>query len=129
MSAPAISERLRVPRLDELDAVFRGFADPTRIRLLNLLVVGEMCVCDLVEILDIPQPTVSRHLAYLRKAGLVTAKRDSNFAHYRLTEPANQVHRNLINCVRGCFVGIKSLDSERRRAVARAKQRESDPCK
>lgn len=124
-----MSERLRAPRLDELDALFRGFADPIRIRILNLLVVGEMCVCDLVEILELPQPTVSRHLAYLRKAGLVAVTRESSFAHYRLTEPAHQVHRNLINCVRGCFVGIRSLDSERRRAVARTKQREAEPCR
>lgn len=120
--------KLRAPELTDLDALFRGFGDPTRIRILNLLVVGEMCVCDLVDILELPQPTVSRHLAYLRGAGLVAVTRNSNFAHYRLTEPANNVHQTLVNCVRACFVGIKSLDSERRRAIARAKQREKEPC-
>src|SRR5688572_25709489 len=126
--AIASPTKVRAPELTDLDALFRGFADPTRIRILNLLVVGEMCVCDLVEILELPQPTVSRHLAYLRGAGLVAVTRESNFAHYRLTEPANHIHQNLINCVRGCFVGIKSLDRERRRAVSRAKQRETEPC-
>lgn len=126
--ATAAREKQRAPKLTDLDALFRGFADPTRIRILNLLVAGEMCVCDLVEILELPQPTVSRHLAYLRGAGLVAVTRESNFAHYRLTEAANQVHRNLLDCVRGCFIGIKSLDSERRRAVARARQREKEPC-
>ena len=126
--AIASATKVRAPELTDLDALFRGFADPTRIRILNLLVVGEMCVCDLVEILELPQPTVSRHLAYLRGAGLVAVTRESSFAHYRLTEPANHVHRNLINCVRGCFIGIRSLDRERRRAIARAKQRETEPC-
>ena len=55
--------------------------------------------------------------------------RDSNFAHYRLTEPANHIHENLINCVRGCFAGIKTLDAERRHAVTRVKQRDKDPCR
>lgn len=127
--ALAAPERQRTPELTDLDALFRGFADPTRIRILNLLVAGEMCVCDLVEMLDLPQPTVSRHLAYLRGTGLVAVTRDSNFAHYRLTDPANHIHQNLINCVRSCFVGIKSLDSERRRAIARVKQRDKEPCR
>ena len=117
-----------MPALSDLDELFKGFADPTRIRILNLLVAGELCVCDLVNILELPQPTVSRHLAYLRAAGLVLVTRESKFAHYRLADPGNGVHRNLLDCVRGCFVGIKSLDAERRRAVKRIAERESDPC-
>lgn len=126
---PVAGRRGRALEVTDIDALFRGFADPTRIRILNLLVAGEMCVCDLVEMLDLPQPAVSRHLAYLRRAGLVAARRDSTFAYYRLTEPANQVHRNLVNCVRGCFTGIGSLDAERRRAVARVSEREDAPCR
>jgi ArsR family transcriptional regulator, arsenate/arsenite/antimonite-responsive transcriptional repressor len=127
--AQAVAVRPRAPELTDLDALFRGFADPSRIRILNLLVAGEMCVCDVVEILELPQPTVSRHLAYLRGAGLVAVTRESSFAHYRLTEPANRVHQNLINCVRGCFTGIRSLDTERRLAIARVKRREQEPCR
>ncbi|HEY7569516.1 MAG TPA: metalloregulator ArsR/SmtB family transcription factor, partial [Gemmatimonadaceae bacterium] len=52
------------PALKQLDRLFRGFADPTRLRVLNVLAAGELCVCDIVEILGLPQPTVSRHLAY-----------------------------------------------------------------
>lgn len=118
----------RVPALRDLDTVFKGFADPTRIRILSLLAAGELCVCDLVDILELPQPTVSRHLAYLRKASLVSVTRDSSFAQYSLAEPHGDVHRNLIACVRSCFTGIKSLDAERRKAIARVKQREMEPC-
>jgi len=58
-----------------------AFADPTRLRVLNLLGAGELCVCDIVEILDLPQPTVSRHLAALRDTGLVAVTREWKFAH------------------------------------------------
>jgi len=114
--------------LEDLDALFKGFADPTRIRVLNLLAAGELCVCDLVEILDLPQSTVSRHLAYLLRSALVEVTRDWKFAHYRLAEPANPVHRNLINCVRSAFREIRALELERARAEARVRERTEHPC-
>ena len=116
------------PAVSDLEPLFSGFADPTRLRILNLLAAGELCVCDLVELLDLPQPLVSRHLAYLRRAGLVDVTRTSKYAHYRLAEPENAVHRNLINCVRSCFVGIKSLDRERRAAERCVAERAATPC-
>lgn len=122
-------QTLDAPTVADLDAVFRGFADPTRIRILSLLAAGELCVCDLVDILELPQPTVSRHLAYLRRMGLVAVTRDAKFAYYRLAEPEHAVHQNLINCVRTCFRGITSLDRERRRAEARVKARALEPCR
>ena len=121
-TAPPVS----TPTVDDLDGVFKGFADPTRIRILSLLAAGELCVCDIVEILELPQPAVSRHLAYLRRMGLVKVKRDLKFAHYRLAAPEHAVHQNLISCVRTCFRGITSLDHERRKAEARVKA--SEPC-
>ena len=117
-----------VPTVDDLDAVFKGFADPTRIRILSVLAAGELCVCDIVDILRLPQPTVSRHLAYLRRMGLVEATREWKFAHYRLAAPEHAVHQNLLNCVRTCFRGIESLDAERRHAEARVRARASEPC-
>ena len=119
---------LPAPTIEDLDAVFKGFADPTRIRILNVLAAGELCVCDVVELLRVPQPAVSRHLAYLRRMGLVEATREWKYAHYRLAEPAHTVHRSLIQCVRACFRGIPSLDKERARAEARVDSRVSDPC-
>src|SRR5437016_10631172 len=67
-----------------LETVFAALADRTRLRLLNLMAGGEVCVCFFVEILGEPQPKVSRHLAYLRQAGLVEARRDGKWIHYRL---------------------------------------------
>lgn len=114
--------------IGDLDALFKGFADPTRIRILSVLAAGELCVCDIVELLVVPQPTVSRHLAYLRRAGLVEATREWKFAHYRLAAPANDVHRNLMACVRSCFTGVPSLDAERVLAESRVRERAAAPC-
>lgn len=112
----------------DLDAIFRAFADPTRLRIMNVLAAGELCVCDIVEILGLPQPTVSRHLALLRREGLVDVSREWKYAHYRLTTPRDAVHRRLIGCVRSCFDGIEPLDAERERAALRVEERATDPC-
>lgn len=111
-----------------IDRLFKGFADPTRLRILNVLVPGELCVCDIVELLGLPQPAVSRHLAYLRRSGLVEASREWKYAHYRLAQPITSVHANLLNCVRSCFVGITSLSVERELAEARVRDRRESPC-
>lgn len=128
MSASAMPAAPLTFVLTDLDGLFKGFADPTRIRILSALAAGELCVCDIVDILGLPQPTVSRHLAYLRRMGLVDAARESRLAHYRLAEPEHPVHANLIACVRSCFRGIKSLDRERKMAEARVRARALEPC-
>ena len=127
-ASPEASPEASLVELDDLDALFKGFADPTRLRVLNALAAGELCVCDLVELLGIAQPAVSRHLAYLRRMRLVEATREWKFAHYRLADPANAVHRNLIACVRGCFTGVPSLDAERAAAAVRVRERAQRPC-
>jgi ArsR family transcriptional regulator len=121
--SPAVADAVT-----DLDLLFKGFADPSRIRILNLLVAGELCVCDLVKLLGLPQSTVSRHLRYLHRAGLVEVSREWKFAHYRLAEPTHSVHRTLLGCVRTCFRGIDQLDRERAQAEARVRQRAGDPC-
>src|SRR5947208_7449910 len=68
---------------------FRALADHTRLRLLNLLRSDEVCVCFFVEILQTNQPKISRHLAYLRRAGIVGARREGQSMHYRVAEPAD----------------------------------------
>jgi ArsR family transcriptional regulator, arsenate/arsenite/antimonite-responsive transcriptional repressor len=71
------------------DLFFRALADRTRLRLLNLMRSEEVCVCFFVEILKIHQPKISRHLAYLRRAGIVGARREGPWMHYRIVEPAD----------------------------------------
>ena len=88
MSSPCCSAK-PVPQIKDLEAlttVYSALADPTRLRILSLLGDGEICVCHIHASLDVPQPTASRHLAYLRKAGLVEARRDGTWMHYKLDE-------------------------------------------
>src|SRR4051812_23791777 len=70
--------------LADMETVFKALADSTRLRILGLLLTGEVCVCHINEALNIPQPKASRHLAYLRRAKLVEARRDGTWMHYRL---------------------------------------------
>src|SRR5438105_1415585 len=70
--------------LAALETVFKALADSTRLRILGLLLTGEVCVCQINEALKIPQPKASRHLAYLRRAGLVTARREGTWMHYQM---------------------------------------------
>jgi len=73
-----------------LERLFRALADRTRLRLINLMADQEICVCYLVEVIDAPQPKISRHLAYLRRAGIVLARRDGKWMHYKLLVPADR---------------------------------------
>lgn len=71
----------------DVEQFFRALGDRTRLRLLNLMGRQEICVCYLVEILGGPQPKISRHLAYLRRAGIVEARREGKWMHYRIVMP------------------------------------------
>jgi ArsR family transcriptional regulator len=72
-----------------LQALFRALADPTRLRLVNLIADKEICVCHFVEILRMSQPKISRHLAYLRREGIVSTRRQGRWMHYRLRTPSD----------------------------------------
>jgi ArsR family transcriptional regulator, arsenate/arsenite/antimonite-responsive transcriptional repressor len=74
----------------DVERFFQALGDNTRLRLLNLMGDQEICVCYFVEILDQPQPKISRHLAYLRNAGIVTTRRDGKWMHYRIVMPPNE---------------------------------------
>jgi ArsR family transcriptional regulator len=79
-----------------LDLLFRALADPTRLRLLNLIADREICVCYFVEILGISQPKISRHLAYLRRAGIAASRRQGRWMHYRLVVPKDPVASSIL---------------------------------
>jgi ArsR family transcriptional regulator len=79
-----------------LHLLFRALADPTRLRLLNLIADREICVCYFVEILQMSQPKISRHLAYLRKAGIASARREGKWMHYRLLVPKDEVASGIL---------------------------------
>lgn len=80
--------------------LFRALADHTRLRIVNLLARGPLCVCDIQRILDEPQSTVSRHLAYLKTAGLVTDRRDGVRVFYALVPANNRLQRAVLGAIR-----------------------------
>lgn len=99
-----------------VDAMFRAFSDRTRLRILHLLKDrGEICVGDLVAVLRAPQTTVSRHLAYLRRAGLVQVRQDGLWKHYSLAPTRTRFHRRLLACLADCFGEVRELAADRRR--------------
>jgi ArsR family transcriptional regulator len=87
----------------DLETLFKALADRTRLRLIQLLGDEELCVGDCVEVLQTNQPKVSRHLAYLRRAGLVTARRDGKWTYYRLVEPVDPHAARIIQELRKCI--------------------------
>ena len=103
-----------------VDRIFRAFADRTRLRILSLLHPGELCVCDLVAVLGVPQPKVSRHLAYLRKARLVLARKERLWSYYRLAPAGGNFHRKMLECLTCCFSDVPELAKD---AVKLAKQK------
>jgi ArsR family transcriptional regulator len=93
MSTPCCAAKPapKVKDLEALTRVYAALADPTRLRILSLLGDGEICVCHIHASLDVPQPTASRHLAYLKKSGLVEARRDGIWMHYKMAKIDNPV--------------------------------------
>lgn len=111
--------------LGVVDLMFRAFSDRTRLRILHVLQGGELCVGDIVEILQAPQPRISRHLAYLRKANLVIVRKSGLWSHYALASAKSPFHRKLLECLAKCFVEVPELQVDLARA---AKIRESGGC-
>jgi ArsR family transcriptional regulator len=100
---------------------FRAVSDRTRLRILHLLLPGELCVCDLVAVLRLSQPMVSRHLAYLRRAGLVECRRDGPWCHYRLAAPRTPFAAALYECLAASAQELPELarDAQRRPTACR----------
>jgi ArsR family transcriptional regulator, arsenate/arsenite/antimonite-responsive transcriptional repressor len=104
------------PPKTKVDLLFRAFADPVRLRLLHVVQAGEMCVGDLVAAVELPQPTVSRHLSYLRKAGLVRTRNVQSWSFYRLAPATSSLHRKLLACLGTCLHDVPELAADAARA-------------
>jgi ArsR family transcriptional regulator len=108
-----------------LDLMFRAFSDRTRLRILYLLQGGECCVGDLVDILGVEQPTASRHLAYLRRAGLVKVRKAGLWSYYSLAPAEEPFHQKLLECLACCFCEVPEIRADQARA---AEVRQSGGC-
>lgn len=101
----------------DIEKFFLALSDRTRLRLLNLMGDDEVCVCFFVEILQTSQPKVSRHLAYLRGAGVVEARRDGKWMHYRIVEPPNEHAARVFREIRAWLREEPQMQRDRARLV------------
>ncbi|SRR5258706_9580606 len=97
----------------KLDEFFSALADRTRLRLLNLMRDGEVCVCFFAETLGTNNPKISRHLSYLKRAGLVTGRREGKWIHYRLSPPKDPQAAKLFESLLKTFESDKEMQSDR----------------
>lgn len=101
-----------------MELLFKALADRTRLRLLNLMAAGEVCVCFFVEVLGTNQPKISRHLAYLRRAGVVAARREGKWMHYRITTPENGHASRVFNEVMTWLGEDRDMQKDRARMAS-----------
>jgi ArsR family transcriptional regulator, arsenate/arsenite/antimonite-responsive transcriptional repressor len=100
--------------IDELENVFKALADKTRLRILALLGNNEVCVCHIHDSLGLPQPTVSRHLAYLRKSGLVAARRDGVWMHYQVSRTLSPLARGIVGAAVDALQRVPATNQDRK---------------
>jgi ArsR family transcriptional regulator len=105
-----------------VDVMFRAFSDRTRLRILHMLRDGELCVCHIVDVLGVPQPKASRHLAYLRKAGLVLARKEGLWSYYRMSPARNTFHTKLLDCLECCFQDVPELAKDAKQVASLRKR-------
>lgn len=97
----------------DMERFFVALSDRTRLRLLNLMGEDEVCVCFFVEVLGEGQPKISRHLAYLRRAGIVGARREGKWMHYRITSPPYTYAARIFNEVLTWLKEDKAMQRDR----------------
>jgi ArsR family transcriptional regulator len=103
--------------LASFETLFKALADSTRLRILGLLQSGEICVCDIHGSLGLPQPTVSRHLAYLRRSGLVHGRKEGLWVHYRLASLPDPVLQAVVDAVNHALGHLDAGEKDRRRLL------------
>ncbi len=96
---------------------FRAVSEETRLRIVMLLLRGELCVCDLMAILDEPQSKLSRHLAYLKHSGIVSSKRAGVWMHYSLKAPLNEVYRVQLHLFKEKFSSLSPFKQDMRKML------------
>jgi ArsR family transcriptional regulator len=101
----------------DMELLFSALADRTRLRLLNLMADTEICVCFFVEVLGTNQPKISRHLAYLRRAGVVEARREGKWMHYRIVEPPDPHAARVFREVRAWLAQDTEMQRDRTRLI------------
>lgn len=115
VSSENATEQTHLPA--SVDLMFRAFSDRTRLRILSLIQKREFCVGDIVEILQVPQPRISRHLAYLRKAHLVKVRKAGIWSYYSLAPAETAFQKKLLSCLGNCFSEVPQIQADEVRAA------------
>src|ERR1043165_2445479 len=107
--------------ISDMETLFKALADATRLRILGLLLTGEVCVCDIHESLKVPQSKASRHLAYLRRSGLVETRRSGLWVHYRLGRVGEPVLAAIVDAVRHALSHLDAVHKDAARLQKRTR--------
>jgi ArsR family transcriptional regulator len=109
---------MAISRIDGLQDLMLALADTTRLRLLSMMRSREICVCFFTAVVDAPQPTISRHLAYLRAKGLVAARREGKWMHYRMVPPRDRSIARALDAVLNAAAGDPQIQADAKRLKA-----------
>lgn len=108
--------------MSKASALFKALSDPTRLRILHLLSRGELCVCDLMAVLDITQSKTSRHLIYLKHAGLVKDRKEGQWSYYSLIRSGDILHRKVVELLTGIVDTEPSFKKDYSRLIRRLRK-------
>lgn len=114
--------------MEHLANRFKGLSDPTRLRIIRLLCHGELCVCDLMAGLDLPQSTVSRHMSFLRNANWVTGTRKGKWVYYTLAAPADETHALTLEVLRQNLPGLREARQDYERLMNHLATKTAEAC-
>jgi ArsR family transcriptional regulator len=114
--------------MEQLALRFKGLCEPTRLRVLRLLDHGEMCVCDLMAALDMPQSTVSRHMSFLRNGGWVDSRRKGKWVYYTLAAPADGTQAEVLEILRKRLPDLEQARQDHERLMAHLANKTEDTC-
>jgi ArsR family transcriptional regulator len=106
--------RRRAAAIDQLEEILKALADKTRLRVLALLGNNEVCVCHIHDSLGLPQPAVSRHLAYLRRSGLVDVRRDGVWMHYRVATDLDPAVQKIVRAAIDALLEVPTTGQDRK---------------
>ena len=109
-----VATAARATTIEQLEEAFKALGDATRLRILALIGSNEVCVCHIHDSLGLPQPTVSRHLAYLRRAGLVQTRRDGVWMHYQLSSSLDPSVRAVVTAAIDVLTGTRDAAQDRK---------------
>ncbi len=115
--------------MENITQFFKALGDITRLRILALLFYGELCVCDITETLNLPQSTVSRHLAYLRNAGLVNCRRMQKWMHYRLNTKSNSFMQDAIELLKKQLPDLTTIQEDQANLKIYLREKGEGSCK